>query len=245
MAYLRLLWIYYDTENPIADEPKRLAFQIGASAEDVEMILEHFFDLNTVGMRTHKRCDIVIEEYHSKSEKASNSANVRWKNAKAKREQSERNANASKNDANQEPITKKKKTPLKAPPPETDGQQVKAARAALTLTEGGNKEKATTFEVWYQDCLASGARPLTEYKAMWEYAETVGLTSELIGLAWAKFKQHYQTEEKGKRKRYTDWKRVFLRSVKEGWFRLWVIRDGEFILTTIGQQAWREMKEAA
>lgn len=105
MAYLRLIWIYYQQESPLPDEPEKLAFQIGSDAGTVRLILEHFFHIDADGMHSHSRCNAVIEEYRAKEENARKAANARWNNANAKRKQCERNADASKNDANQEPIT--------------------------------------------------------------------------------------------------------------------------------------------
>lgn len=111
MAYLRLIWRYYDTEKPLDNDPESLAFTIGASVQDVNLILKHYFILDgDVWRKT--RCDAVISEYHGKADKARKSAEARWNNAKAKQSKSECNANASqeranesKNYANQEPIT--------------------------------------------------------------------------------------------------------------------------------------------
>jgi uncharacterized protein YdaU (DUF1376 family) len=111
MAYLRLIWHYYDTEQPLENDPESLAFKIGAQVVDVNLILKHYFILDGEVWRK-TRCDAVISEYHGKADKARKSAEIRWNNAKAKQSNSGRNANASKNsakakknDANQEPIT--------------------------------------------------------------------------------------------------------------------------------------------
>ena len=40
MAYLRLLWMYYDTEKPLKPDTKVLAFQIGTTIEETELLLE-------------------------------------------------------------------------------------------------------------------------------------------------------------------------------------------------------------
>ena len=120
MAYLRLLWAYYDKEQPLINSVEKLAFQIGANEKDVGLILEHFFMLDPAeNVWRHKRCDAEIEAYKAKEEKARKSANARWgnkssaskaqktssKDAQTVQPQCERNANASKSDANQEPIT--------------------------------------------------------------------------------------------------------------------------------------------
>lgn len=111
MAYLRLLWIYYDTEKPLSDDHEKLAFQIGANPSDVRQILDHYFALDANAMRTNDRVEKELNIYRSKSDKARNSANARWNNTNAMRTQYERNANASKNDANQEPRTNNQNKP--------------------------------------------------------------------------------------------------------------------------------------
>jgi uncharacterized protein YdaU (DUF1376 family) len=105
MAYLRLIWAYYDTEKPLDSTPEKLAFQVGAKVEDIQQILDHFFVLQD-GVYVHTRCEKEITHFHKKSQSASASANARWKNAKGMRTHSERIANEPKSDANQEPRTK-------------------------------------------------------------------------------------------------------------------------------------------
>lgn len=112
MAYLRLIWRYYDTEQPLSNDPEYLAFQVGAAESDVRLILKHFFEIEG-DFYHHKRCDKEIAAFKEKSEKAANSAKARWSNTNAMRTHTERIAKAKVLDANQEPITKKniKKTP--------------------------------------------------------------------------------------------------------------------------------------
>jgi uncharacterized protein YdaU (DUF1376 family) len=71
MGYLRLLWMYYDSEKPLKPEVKVLAFQIGASVEETEMLLESFFWLAENGWH-HTRCDKEIAEYREFLNKKSN-----------------------------------------------------------------------------------------------------------------------------------------------------------------------------
>ena len=117
MAYLRLIWMYYNTEKPLPDDPEGLAFQVGASEQDVRLILKHYFEIDG-DLYRHKRCDKGIADYHSKKEKAAKSANARWSNASAMRTHTERTANERVLDANQEPRTNnqiKKATTVAAP----------------------------------------------------------------------------------------------------------------------------------
>lgn len=115
IAYLRMLWMYYETETPFENDADAIAFKIGANASEVHQILKYFF-FSHDGMWHHSRCDKEILAFRGKSEKAKKSADARWNNANAMRPQCERNANASKTHAstmltnNQEPITIKSNT---------------------------------------------------------------------------------------------------------------------------------------
>lgn len=71
MAYLRLLWMYYDSEKPLKPDAKILAFQIGSSIEDTELLLESFFILCENGWH-QTRCDQEIADYHAHITKKSN-----------------------------------------------------------------------------------------------------------------------------------------------------------------------------
>jgi uncharacterized protein YdaU (DUF1376 family) len=97
MAYLRLIWIYYETEKPLPNDIDLLAFKVGCDKETIAMLLQCYFYANALHWH-HKRIDSELEQYKLKSEKASKSAKSRWNNANAMRTHSEGNAN-------QEPIT--------------------------------------------------------------------------------------------------------------------------------------------
>ena len=115
MAYLRLIWMYYDTEKPLPNDPEGLAFQVGASDQDVRLILKHYFETDGDLCR-HKRCDKELAVFKEKSEKAAKSANARWNNANAMRTHTERNANERVLDANQQPIPKNQQPITKKQP---------------------------------------------------------------------------------------------------------------------------------
>ena len=71
MAYLRLLWMYYDSEKPLKPDIKVLSFQIGATPEDTELLLESFFILCASGWH-QSRCDQEIADYREFLNKKSN-----------------------------------------------------------------------------------------------------------------------------------------------------------------------------
>lgn len=186
MAYLRLIWHYYDTEKPLDNDPESLAFKIGAGVSDVNLILKHYFILDgDVWRKT--RCDSVIAEYHGKADKARKSAKARWSNAKAKQSDSERNANASPEnanepeiDANQKPITNNQNKELKALVPQQAATQ---------------KKRATR--------LPDDWRPDREY---WESAQLIktDLTQEWFVQVAHKFKD-YWIAKSGKDATKADW----------------------------------------
>jgi len=62
IAYLRLLWMYYDTEKPLILDTELLAFQIGTSIQDTELLLRTFFILTDKGWK-QTRCEEEISSY--------------------------------------------------------------------------------------------------------------------------------------------------------------------------------------
>lgn len=77
LAYLRLIWMYYDTEQPLPNDPKKLAFKIGSDSDAVQRLLEAFFVLEN-GFWNQKRCDAEIAKYRAKSDSARKANQIRW-----------------------------------------------------------------------------------------------------------------------------------------------------------------------
>jgi len=177
MAYLRLIWMYYDTEKPLPDDPEGLAFQVGASDQDIRLILKHYFEFDG-DFHRHKRCDKEIADYHSKKEKAAKSANARWNNPNAMRTHTERIANERVLDANQEPRTKnqiKKATTVAAPDGvssevwESFVQHRKAKKAPITQIVMDSFEEQAKLAGWTLENALKEAcvRGWQSFKAEW------------------------------------------------------------------------------
>jgi uncharacterized protein YdaU (DUF1376 family) len=120
MAYLRLLWMYYDSEKPLKPDAKVLAFQIGASVEETELLLESFFWLAENGWH-HTRCDQEIAEYRAFLDKKSNAGKASAERRKNKRStDDEQVLNSSSSDeqltTNQQPLTNNQSKEAKASP---------------------------------------------------------------------------------------------------------------------------------
>jgi len=119
MGYLRLLWMYYDSEKPLKPDAKVLAFQIGATVEDTQLLLESFFVLCENGWH-QTRCDKEIQEYREFLNKKSNAGKASAERRKNNRATGvEQLLNSSPSDVqlttNQQPLTtnhkpKKEKT---------------------------------------------------------------------------------------------------------------------------------------
>jgi len=118
-VYMKLLWRYYLDEKPLEDDCEMLAFAVRSDEKTVRLLLRHFFVLTEDGWR-QTRCDKVIQDYHDKSHKASDSAKARWNKAKAMRTHTERNADEPKNDANHKPITNNQEPVLQIQSPKCD-----------------------------------------------------------------------------------------------------------------------------
>lgn len=188
MAYLRLLWAYYEQEQPLPNDCNALAFKIGANASDVHQILSHFFSLDAERqVWVHARCDREIAAYRAKGEKAKQSANARWNNANAMRTHSERNADATISDANHKPITNNHKKTKDTYSPSAhlvslgaDESIVKdwltlrkAKKAAVTETAINGIVREAKKAMWpLSDVLAKSCeRGWTGFKAEWVAGE--------------------------------------------------------------------------
>ena len=77
MTYLRLLWIYYETEKPLQDNLAILSMKSGSDQGTIELILQAYFH-KADGAWTHNRCEAEIAKYHSKADRARSANATRW-----------------------------------------------------------------------------------------------------------------------------------------------------------------------
>lgn len=101
--------------------------------------------------------------------------------------------------------------------------------------------RKVTFSAWYAAIQAAGERAVTGYERLWNYAESVQLPSELVEMAWIKFKARYSSDPRYSSKKYIDWRLVFVSAVEGNWLRLWQATPDGYRLTTEGVQAQREL----
>lgn len=130
--YRQLLDSYYLDEQPLTNDLAKLmrshSVRSAEEQQSLQNVLTDFFELTENGY-VHKRCEVGIAAFHGKSDKARESAKVRWakRDKASKQKESERNANAlqtvSEGNANhkpitnnQEPINKRRATVVACPP---------------------------------------------------------------------------------------------------------------------------------
>lgn len=104
--------------------------------------------------------------------------------------------------------------------------------------------KKITFKAWLALLKTKNEKPVSDYKPVWDYVAATGLSEEWVHIAWVQFSDRY-LDANNSRKRYIDWRQVFLNAIKGNWFRLWYFKDGVAYLSTVGQQADLETLEPA
>jgi uncharacterized protein YdaU (DUF1376 family) len=79
--YLRLIWLYYDTEKPLPDDIPSLAFKIGARGKEdcVRSLVQIYFTYDSdLKSHTHQRIEDEIRKYQSKAASAKRANQIRW-----------------------------------------------------------------------------------------------------------------------------------------------------------------------
>jgi hypothetical protein len=100
--------------------------------------------------------------------------------------------------------------------------------------EGKGPSEPMTLVAWLSTCKARGEKAIPADDPVYDYAEQVGISVELLHLHWAEFK--VRRGESAKRQR--DWRQTFRNSVRDNWFRLWWIPPGKPAeITSAGRQA--------
>lgn len=85
------------------------------------------------------------------------------------------------------------------------------------------KREQTTLAVYLAACKAKGVKPIPLDHPLHQRCADVGITSEMLQLAWLQFKRKYTTEAGSQAKRYKDWPGHFANSVFGRWgvVKLW------------------------
>ena len=90
------------------------------------------------------------------------------------------------------------------------------------------------LKAWLAATKAAGEKPIPDGDPVFAYADSIGLPTEFLHLAWVEFRHRYTQPGA---KQYRDWRSVFRKAVRGNWLKLWLCDGKVFTLTTTGQQA--------
>lgn len=137
--YVELLWLYYDKEEPLPDDPGRLSRLILASGESevVGQILNEFFVKTGDGF-INPRCDEEIAKYQAKANRAIRANKKRWGSN-----------NDLKSDADQIP-TNNQEPGIRNQEPGTNNQEPTKGKKSIVELKPDPGEVTQLFEFWQQ-----------------------------------------------------------------------------------------------
>lgn len=103
------------------------------------------------------------------------------------------------------------------------------------------KRGAVEFKTWMDSCKAAGEKPISEYRAIFDYAESIRLPVDFLQLAWAEFSRRHLPGGVDCRKKKSDWRGYFRKAVEGNWYHLWFhdVSTDQFSLTSNGRAAER------
>lgn len=220
LAYRRLIDEYYLAEQPFNGCSSDVARLIGLREyqQEVDYVLGRYF-VNQDGKWIHGRIEKEIIEYREKQEKRSNAGK---KSAEARQKQADDQQalnTCSTSDEltnNQEPRTKNQEPEKKDKP---------------------TGKPMVTFKSWITSLKEIGESPVPEDDSIFDYAADAGIPSDFLRITWIEFKAEFSEKDK----RQKDWRAHFRNFVRKNYYQLWWIDNGEYKLTTRGQQAMAAM----
>lgn len=110
-----------------------------------------------------------------------------------------------------------------------------AAPASPARVSRGDK----TLKTYLAECSTAETKAVPDDHYVRAYMKAAGITDDMAAIAWLRFKEDHTIGTR-KAKRYTDWPAAFANSVKDRWYRLWLVNaEGEANWTNEGIQARR------
>jgi phage replication O-like protein O len=108
-----------------------------------------------------------------------------------------------------------------------------------TQKKGRARRDEISLDDWLAACKASGELPIQKDDPIFDYADKQKLEIDFVRYAWLEFRRKYA--ENGKKQK--DWRATFRNAVRENWYGLWFKKNGEWYLTTRGEQVRTEHEE--
>lgn len=94
-----------------------------------------------------------------------------------------------------------------------------------------------TFSSWINSLKDLNESAIEENDPIFEYASEAGIPSDYLRITWVEFKAEFMAKDKKQK----DWRAHFRNFVRKNYYALWWIENGEYKLTTRGQQAMAAM----
>jgi hypothetical protein len=132
---------------------------------------------------------------------------------------------------NQNQTTKDNQNPT---PSSSSSSSLKTTPIPPEGAKSDRKRSAIALKTFLDECKAKGEMPIPDNAAAIVYAGSVGIPADFLWLQWREFLDRYKLPDA---KRYKDWRTVFLKSVRGNWFKLWYVKDDQYVLSTVGLQA--------
>lgn len=108
------------------------------------------------------------------------------------------------------------------------------------------KRDAVTLVAYLEACKLSGVKPVPPEHHVRTWADDLGITPEMLQLAWVQFKRRYTEEANFKGKRQKDWPGTFANAVKGRWgpVKIWFFGDEGRAAWTSDGLAFKQAEDA-
>lgn len=213
-AYTLLIDACYDREKfPTLDDA--IDWCWARSDEElaaVHFVLKKFFTLID-GFYVQNRIREEIDQYHANA--------LTNKEIALNREAKKRAAKAR---TVHEPITDEHERAPKQEPLTKNQEPIKKSTAG---------KPSVSLLAWLEKIKLEGESPIPEGDPIFDYASDAGIPVEYLRATWVEFKTEF-SEKSDKKK---DWRAHFRNFVRKNYYALWWVDNGEYKLTSRGQQA--------
>ena len=118
-------------------------------------------------------------------------------------------------------------TALQGRPLNSLGFQPQVGRAPRSPKPPKGGRAAIGLLAWLEEARLKNEKPIPEDDAVFVYADSVGIPTEFLRLAWLEFR-HQHTQPNAKRQK--DWRAHFRNAVRKNWHHLWYLKGDEYLL---------------
>lgn len=126
---------------------------------------------------------------------------------------------------------------------ETEGE-VPQDKPAPTPRAKREKSPELILADWLEQERQAGRKAISDYTAVWDFADKVGIPREWVEMGWVEFKRQFIDNPKYSTQKQKDWRAHFANFVRKGWLHLWELEraTGQYRLTLAGTQLQRELE---